>query len=34
VDGTAQRGLAILEVTPNGFVVIEPAPRTFDPKGS
>jgi branched-chain amino acid transport system substrate-binding protein len=29
-DGTNQRGLAILRVTPSGGQVIAPAPRTFD----
>jgi branched-chain amino acid transport system substrate-binding protein len=28
-DGTAERGLAILEVTPDGANVISPAPKTF-----
>lgn len=28
-DGTADRGLAILQVEPDGFQVIEPAPTTF-----
>jgi len=28
-DGTADRGLAILQVGPDGFQVIEPAPTTF-----
>ncbi len=28
-DGTADRGLAILQVEPDGFQVIEPAPATF-----
>ncbi len=28
-DGSAERGLAILEVQPTGFVVIAPAPTTF-----
>jgi ABC-type branched-subunit amino acid transport system substrate-binding protein len=33
-DGSSERGLAILEVTPNGFVVVSPAPATFEtPKG-
>lgn len=30
-DGTAERGLAVLEVEPDGFHVISPAPRTFQP---
>src|SRR5215472_11854829 len=29
VDGTVDRGLAILAVTPSGFQVVDPAPRTF-----
>ena len=28
-DGSAERGLAIMEVQPNGFVVVAPAPSTF-----
>lgn len=28
-DGTNQRGLAVLRVTPNGGVVVSPAPRAF-----
>jgi ABC-type branched-subunit amino acid transport system substrate-binding protein len=28
-DGTSERGLAVLEVTPEGFQVISPAPKTF-----
>jgi branched-chain amino acid transport system substrate-binding protein len=28
-DGTAERGLAVLEVTPDGFHVVDPAPTTF-----
>lgn len=33
-DGSSERGLAVLEVTPNGFVVVSPAPATFEtPKG-
>jgi branched-chain amino acid transport system substrate-binding protein len=28
-DGTSERKLAIMEVTPNGFKVIEPAPKAF-----
>ena len=28
-DGTPERGLAILEVQPDGFHVVDPAPRTF-----
>ncbi len=33
-DGTLERGLAVLAVTPNGFTVIDPAPATFQAKGS
>jgi branched-chain amino acid transport system substrate-binding protein len=29
-DGTSERGLAILSVEPDGFRVIDPAPRTFE----
>jgi ABC-type branched-subunit amino acid transport system substrate-binding protein len=29
IDGTAERGLAILAVTPSGFQVVDPDPRTF-----
>jgi branched-chain amino acid transport system substrate-binding protein len=32
-DGTNERGLAILQVTPAGGQVIAPAPRTFGPSG-
>jgi branched-chain amino acid transport system substrate-binding protein len=28
-DGTSERGLAILEVQPEGFQVVSPAPKTF-----
>ena len=28
-DGVAQRGLAVLQVTPGGTTVVDPAPRTF-----
>ena len=28
-DGTSERGLAVLEVTPEGFSVADPAPKTF-----
>ena len=28
-DGTSERGLAILEVQPDGFHVVSPAPKTF-----
>jgi len=33
-DGTSERGLAVLEVEPDGFKVISPAPRTFEKPGS
>jgi ABC-type branched-subunit amino acid transport system substrate-binding protein len=33
-DGTSQRGLAILEVTSDGFNVVSPAPKTFQSQGS
>jgi branched-chain amino acid transport system substrate-binding protein len=33
-DGTNQRGLAVLKVTPNGGQVISPAPRTFGNSGT
>ncbi|MES2255986.1 MAG: penicillin-binding protein activator [Pseudomonadota bacterium] len=33
-DGTSERGLAVLEVQPDGFHVASPAPRTFQSKGS
>ena len=29
-DGTAERGLALLEVRPDGLAVIDPAPTTFE----
>ena len=29
-DGTAERGLAILQVTPSGVIVVDPAPRRFE----
>jgi len=32
-DGSAERGLAILEVSPNGFAVVDPAPKTFPQPG-
>jgi branched-chain amino acid transport system substrate-binding protein len=32
-DGSAERGLAILEVAPNGFTVVDPAPRAFPAAG-
>ncbi len=28
-DGTSERGLAVLEVQPDGFHVVSPAPKTF-----
>lgn len=33
-DGTNQRGLAVLRVTPSGGQVINPAPRAFDGSGT
>lgn len=30
-DGKVERGLAVLEIQPSGFVVIDPAPRSFAP---
>lgn len=33
-DGTAERGLAVLAVTPEGFHVVDPAPTTFVKPGS
>ncbi len=33
-DGTSERGLAVLEVTPTGPVVVSPAPTTFQGKNS
>jgi ABC-type branched-subunit amino acid transport system substrate-binding protein len=33
-DGTAERGLAIIEVAPDGFHVVDPAPTTFVKPGS
>jgi branched-chain amino acid transport system substrate-binding protein len=33
-DGTIERGLAVLEIEPDGFHVVSPAPRTFQPKAS
>lgn len=33
-DGTAERGLAILSVAPDGFHVVDPAPTTFVKPGS
>jgi branched-chain amino acid transport system substrate-binding protein len=32
-NGSAQRGLAILEVTPGGFNIVDPAPKTFPAAG-
>jgi branched-chain amino acid transport system substrate-binding protein len=32
-DGSAERGLAILQVAPNGFTVVDPAPRAFPMAG-
>jgi ABC-type branched-subunit amino acid transport system substrate-binding protein len=29
-DGTAERGLAVLEINPDGFKVVSPAPKTFE----
>jgi ABC-type branched-subunit amino acid transport system substrate-binding protein len=33
-DGGTERGLAVLEVTSNGFVVVSPAPTTFEGRPS
>ena len=33
-DGTSERGLAILEVAPDGFHVVSPAPKTFQQPAS
>ena len=33
-DGTSERGLAVMEITPAGPVVVSPAPTTFQSKGS
>ena len=33
-DGTSERGLAVLEVQPDGFHVVSPAPKTFQQKNS
>ena len=33
-DGTSERGLAVLEVTPAGPVVVSPAPTTFQKPGA
>lgn len=34
VDGSSERGLAILGVQPSGFTVVHPAPTTFQQQGS
>ena len=33
-DGTSERGLAVMEITPAGPVVVSPAPTTFQKKNS
>ena len=33
-DGTSERGLAVLEVAPEGFTVISPSPKTFQTPAS
>jgi branched-chain amino acid transport system substrate-binding protein len=33
-DGTSERGLAVMEITPTGPVVVSPAPTTFQKKSS
>jgi branched-chain amino acid transport system substrate-binding protein len=33
-DGTSERGLAVMEITPSGPTVVSPAPTTFQSKGS
>jgi hypothetical protein len=33
-DGTSERGLAVLEITPAGPVVVSPAPTTFQRPGA
>jgi branched-chain amino acid transport system substrate-binding protein len=33
-DGSCERGLAILAVEPEGFRVVDPAPKTFQPQAS
>ena len=33
-DGTAERGLSVVVVTPEGFHEIDPAPKTFQKSGS
>ena len=32
-DGSAERGLAILQVTPDGFAIVDPAPKEFPSAG-
>jgi branched-chain amino acid transport system substrate-binding protein len=32
-DGAAERGLAVLQVAPNGFTVVDPAPKAFPAAG-
>ena len=32
-DGLVQRGLAVLEVTPQGSIVVSPAPQSFQDLG-
>jgi len=32
-DGTTDRGLAVLQVSANGFTIVDPAPRTFPAAG-
>jgi hypothetical protein len=32
-DGTSERGLAVLEMQPEGAAVVDPAPRTFQSQG-
>jgi ABC-type branched-subunit amino acid transport system substrate-binding protein len=33
-DGSCDRGLAIMAVSPEGFRIVDPAPRSFQPQGS
>jgi hypothetical protein len=33
-DGSCERGLAIMSVEPDGFHIVDPAPKTFQPQGS
>jgi hypothetical protein len=33
-DGSIERGLAVLAVDPNGFLIVSPAPTTFQAVGS